>query len=110
MIGGAAAGGRGAVIGALAGAAAGTAGAYLTGKREIVVPAETLLTFHVNSVSISPKELARLQRVMPNELPSVETQTVIVRGRHHGDDDDDDENEVEYEHEADHEHYHEHHH
>lgn len=61
-IGGAAGGGKGAAIGALVGAGAGTAGAYLTGKREIVVPAETLLTFHVNSVTINPKELERLQR------------------------------------------------
>jgi len=40
-IGGAAGGGKGAAIGALVGAGAGTARAYLTGKREIVLPAET---------------------------------------------------------------------
>ncbi len=61
-IGGAAGGGKGAAMGALIGAGAGTAGAYLTGKREIVLPAETLLRFHLNSVTISPKELERLQR------------------------------------------------
>src|SRR5229473_1700725 len=60
---GAAGGGKGAAVGAVAGASAGTVGAYLTGKREIVLPSETLLTFHVNSVKISPKELSRLQRV-----------------------------------------------
>lgn len=100
-MGGAAGGGKGAAIGAVAGAGAGTAGAYLTGKREIVLPAETLLTFHVSSVTISPKELARLQPATPvasNEPPPVETQTVIVRGRHHHDDDEDDDDQGEDEH------------
>lgn len=45
LIGGLAGGGKGAVIGGLVGAAAGTAGAGLTGKRDIVLPAETVLTF-----------------------------------------------------------------
>ena len=65
LIGGVADGGKGAVIGALAGAGAGTLGAFLTGKREILLPAETVLTFHVTSVTISPQELAQLQRVAP---------------------------------------------
>jgi hypothetical protein len=93
-IGGAAGGGKGALIGAAAGAGTGTGVAYLTGKREIVLPAETLLTFHVNSVTISPKELSRLQRselppqrdVMPNYT---ETRSVVVVQRRRGDDDDD---------------------
>lgn len=38
-------GGKGAAIGAAAGAGAGTAGAAFTGKKEIVFPAETALTF-----------------------------------------------------------------
>jgi hypothetical protein len=45
VIGALAGGGKGAVIGGLIGAAAGTAGAGLTGKRDIVLPAETVLTF-----------------------------------------------------------------
>ena len=45
LIGGLAGGGKGAIIGGLIGAAAGTAGAGLTGKRDIVLPAETVLTF-----------------------------------------------------------------
>jgi hypothetical protein len=45
VIGGLAGGGKGAIIGGLIGAAAGTAGAGLTGKRDIVLPAETVLTF-----------------------------------------------------------------
>ncbi len=47
LVGGLAGGGKGAVIGALAGGGAGTAGSALTGNKEIVLPAETLLTFHL---------------------------------------------------------------
>ena len=45
LIGGLAGGGKGAIIGAIAGAGAGTAGSAFTGNKEIVLPAETLLTF-----------------------------------------------------------------
>ncbi len=45
LIGGLAGGGKGALIGAGAGAGAGTAGAAATGKREIGIAAESLLTF-----------------------------------------------------------------
>jgi len=45
LIGGLAGGGKGALIGGLAGAGAGTAGTAFTGNKEIVLPAETLLTF-----------------------------------------------------------------
>lgn len=89
-IGGAAGGGKGAAIGAAAGAGAGVAGAYLTGEREIVLPAETTLTFHVNSVTISPKELARLQRV--THRPS-DAHSVVMRRRHHDHDEDEEEEE-----------------
>ncbi len=45
---GAIAGGpAGALIGAGAGAGAGTAGAYLTGKKQVAIPAETALTFRL---------------------------------------------------------------
>jgi hypothetical protein len=47
IIGGIAGGGKGALIGGLAGAGAGTAGAGLTGKKDIVIPAETTLTFRL---------------------------------------------------------------
>jgi hypothetical protein len=47
LIGGIAGGGKGAAIGALAGGGAGTAGAAFTGNKEIVLPAETLLTFRL---------------------------------------------------------------
>jgi hypothetical protein len=49
LIGGLAGGGTGALIGAGAGAAAGTAGAYVTGKKDVVLPAETLLTFKLQA-------------------------------------------------------------
>jgi len=45
LIGALAGGGKGALIGAGAGAAAGTAGAAATGKEQVSLPAETLLTF-----------------------------------------------------------------
>jgi hypothetical protein len=45
IIGGLAGGGKGAAIGALAGAGAGTAGAAFTGNKDIVIPAETALSF-----------------------------------------------------------------
>ena len=47
LIGGLAGGGKGALIGAGAGAAAGTAGAAATGKEQVALPAETLLTFRL---------------------------------------------------------------
>lgn len=112
-IGGIAGGGKGAGLGALIGAGAGTAGAYLTGKREIVLPAETLVTFHVSSVSISPKELARLQPaeqenygLQPSSEIYVEHDSrpvVVQRYRY----EEDDENEEDGEH-GDGEHEHEH--
>ncbi len=99
-IGGAATGGKGAAIGAAAGAGAGTVGAYLTGEREIVLPSETLLTFHVTSVTISPQELARLQRAgQSSARRSSDTESIVARRRHHDDDEDDDEHEEEGEHE-----------
>ena len=45
LIGGLAGGGKGALIGGAAGAGAGTAGAAFTGNKEIVLPAESALSF-----------------------------------------------------------------
>jgi hypothetical protein len=47
LIGGVATGGSGALIGAGAGAAAGTVGAYFTGKKQVRMPAESLLNFRL---------------------------------------------------------------
>jgi hypothetical protein len=48
LIGGLAGGGKGALIGALIGAGAGTAGSAFTGKADIVLTAETPLTFRLH--------------------------------------------------------------
>jgi hypothetical protein len=54
IVGALAGGGKGAAIGALAGGGAGTAGAAFTGKKDIVLPAETRLHFKLaQPVSIS---------------------------------------------------------
>jgi hypothetical protein len=45
LIGGLAGGGKGAAIGALVGAGAGTAGAAFTGNKDIIIPAESVVTF-----------------------------------------------------------------
>jgi hypothetical protein len=54
LIGGLAGGGKGAAIGALAGAGAGTAGATLTGKRDMTLPAESLLNFTLSKPLVLP--------------------------------------------------------
>jgi len=48
LIGGLAGGGKGAAIGAVAGVGAGGAGAAFTGNKDIVLPAESALTFKLN--------------------------------------------------------------
>ncbi len=54
IVGALAGGGKGAAIGALAGGGAGTAGSAFTGNKQIFLPAETLLTFHLeNDVHIT---------------------------------------------------------
>lgn len=56
LIGGIAGGGKGAAIGLLAGGGAGTAGSAFSGNKQIVLPAETLLTFKLDhSVHITEK-------------------------------------------------------
>lgn len=60
LIGGLAGGGKGAAIGALAGGGAGTAGSAFTGNKQIVLPAETLLTFRLqHSVHITEGDRAQ---------------------------------------------------
>ena len=49
LIGGLAGGGKGAAIGAAAGAGAGTAGTAFTGNKEIVLPAETAVSFTLSA-------------------------------------------------------------
>ena len=67
LIGGLAGGGKGAAIGALAGGGAGTAGTAFTGNQQIVLPAESLLTFKLDhSVHIT-------QRTRQDDDPSLQT-------------------------------------
>lgn len=97
LLGGTAGGGKGAAIGAAAGAGAGTLGAYLSGKREIILPAETLLAFHVTAVTISRQELSRLQRaseettraMYPSDTYDERDSQPAARWRRHDRDDDD---------------------
>jgi hypothetical protein len=49
LIGGLAGGGKGALIGSLAGAGAGTAGAAYTGNKDVVIPAESVISFHLTA-------------------------------------------------------------
>jgi hypothetical protein len=49
LIGGLAGGGKGALIGGLAGAGAGTAGSAFTGNKDVVIPAESNITFRLTS-------------------------------------------------------------
>jgi hypothetical protein len=56
LIGGLAGGGKGAAIGALVGAGTGTAGAALTGNRDIVLPAESAVSFQMtSSLTLKPR-------------------------------------------------------
>jgi hypothetical protein len=63
LIGGLAGGGKGAAIGALAGAGAGTAGATMTGKRDVAIPAESVLVFKLSK----PLTLRPMQGVPAGE-------------------------------------------
>lgn len=49
LIGGLAGGGKGALLGGLLGAGAGTAGTAFTGNKDIVIPAESVVTFRLRS-------------------------------------------------------------
>jgi hypothetical protein len=59
LIGGLAGGGKGALIGGLIGAGAGTAGAAFTGNKDVVIPSETTISFHLTApvtITVQPKE------------------------------------------------------
>ena len=49
LIGGIAGGGKGALLGGLLGAGAGTAGAAFTGNKDVIIPSESSVTFHLTS-------------------------------------------------------------
>jgi hypothetical protein len=59
LIGGLAGGGKGALIGGLVGAGAGTAGAAFTGNKDVVIPSESNVSFHLTApvtITVKPKE------------------------------------------------------
>ncbi len=59
LIGGLAGGGKGALIGGLIGAGAGTAGAAFTGNKDVVIPSESTISFHLTApvtVTVTPHE------------------------------------------------------
>ena len=59
LIGGLAGGGKGALIGGLLGAGAGTAGAAFTGNKDVVIPSESTISFHLTApvtITVTPKE------------------------------------------------------
>jgi hypothetical protein len=61
LIGGLAGGGKGALIGGLIGAGAGTAGAAFTGNKDVVIPSESTVNFHLTApvtITVRPKESA----------------------------------------------------
>ena len=61
LIGGLAGGGKGALIGGLIGAGAGTAGAAFTGNKDVVIPSESTISFHLTApvtIMAMPKETA----------------------------------------------------
>ena len=58
LIGGLAGGGKGALIGGLIGAGAGTAGAAFTGNKDVVIPSESTISFHLTApvtITVMPK-------------------------------------------------------
>jgi hypothetical protein len=65
LIGGLAGGGKGALIGGLVGAGAGTAGAAFTGNKDIVIPAESTLTFRLEHALTVPNPAASGQDASP---------------------------------------------
>jgi hypothetical protein len=68
LIGGLAGGGKGALIGGLIGAGAGTAGAAFTGNKDVVIPSESTVSFHLTApVTVTVK--AREPRESDTALP-----------------------------------------
>ena len=72
LVGGAVGGKKGAAVGAVVGAGAGTTTAYMTGKKEIVLPAETVLTFVVGGGTGGTAPAAAASRVEPKSGEATE--------------------------------------
>src|SRR5277367_2844892 len=72
LIGGLAGGGKGALIGGLIGAGAGTAGAAFTGNKDVVIPSESTISFHLTApvtVTVKAREPREPQETEPAPLP-----------------------------------------
>lgn len=68
LIGGLAGGGKGALIGGLVGAGAGTAAAAFTGNKDVVIPSETTISFHLThpvTITVTSKEALAAPAVPP---------------------------------------------
>ncbi len=71
LIGGLAGGGKGALIGAALGGGAGTAGAAYTGEKEIVLPAESALSFTLTepvTIKMRPKTKPPHRAALPSQI------------------------------------------
>jgi hypothetical protein len=70
LIGGLAGGGKGALIGGLIGAGAGTAGAAFTGNKDVVIPSESTISFHLTApVTVTRKAKEPAEGPEPQPLP-----------------------------------------
>jgi hypothetical protein len=68
LIGGLAGGGKGALIGGLVGAGGGTAASAFTGNKDVVIPSESTISFHLTSpVSITVQGKAAPQEEAPEQ-------------------------------------------
>ncbi len=68
LIGGLAGGGKGALIGGLIGAGAGTAGAAFTGNKDVVIPSESTVSFHLTApvtVTVKAREPQQTETAPP---------------------------------------------
>jgi hypothetical protein len=76
LIGGLAGGGKGALIGGLIGAGAGTAGAAFTGNKDVVIPSESVIAFHLTApvtITVQPKADAGAPPADENPNPTLQT-------------------------------------
>jgi hypothetical protein len=72
LIGGLAGGGKGALLGGLLGAGAGTAGAAFTGNKDVVIPSESTVTFHLTApvtITARDRDRNRDNRDRPTDTP-----------------------------------------
>ncbi len=86
LIGGLAGGGKGALIGGFIGAGAGTAGAAFTGNKDVVIPSESVISFHLTApvtITVQPKEqqAEQLRLHLRNRFDEVRRLLLLLRSR-----------------------------